>query len=166
MVDALGKLKPFTSGLANWEASMAKNHVIDPHEPHDLKSKAFKMLKELLVRTCISRKNCDEHKISEKNDSIHSIASYIRNKFFVPLLSTRQPPDKRIVHYEIAPEEITRYNDPNQREIQIAEMKTEIDHKRKSKLLKLVKKMVEGEYQKKSPDNQFLNELKKIINLK
>src|ERR1700722_6920517 len=102
---------------------MAKNIVLEPYQPSNLKSKAAKMLEFLLNGKEISRKNCHIHGVSDQNDSIHSIGSYIRNILHVPLISNRQFPDRRVVHYLMASEEIIRYYNPHQRELQKAEMK-------------------------------------------
>lgn len=137
---------------------MVNNIVIEPSEPHDLKAKAAKMLKILLNGEVVSRRNCHIHGIADFNDSIHSIGSHIRNKLYIPLISSRQPPDKRVVSYLMSRDEINRYNDPSKREIQKQEMIQEVGVKRKSRLLKICRALIDGELQKpeKHQDQFFL----------
>ena len=143
---------------------MVKNITSKTRPPQDIESKANKMLEALLRGQHISRKNCELYGIANANDSIHSIASNIRNKKLIPVITNREGCD--IGTYYIAEDEIKRFNSLDLREQQKSEMRNEIEMKRKSILVKRIKKILELEYQKKSPDIRFLDEIKQVINQK
>lgn len=143
---------------------MAKNITCDPAPPHDMESKAKKMLEALLCGQHVNRKNCHSFGIADQNDSIHSVASNLRHKKQIPLITDRNNQDRGVATYYMDANEIKRYHAPDQREQQKYEMRYEIDIKRKSMIVKRIKKMLELEYQKTSPDINFLNELRQVIN--
>jgi hypothetical protein len=141
---------------------MAENITCEPVIPHDIESKARKMLKALLQGQRINRKNCDLFCIADRNDSIHSIASYLRHKKLIPLITDRK--GRGTGTYYMNETEIKRYKSPEGRKDQIIEMLQGNDSKRKFEILKQVKKMVDFEYRRKLPDKKFLRKLKKIAN--
>lgn len=140
---------------------MAKNITSKSRPPYDIKSKANKLLSVLLNGNSVNRKNCSQFGIDEKNSSIHSIASHLRHSQLIPIMSPRE--EHGIANYSIDVEEIRRFKSPHLREIQKQEMRDEIESKRKMRLLNAVRKMVEKEQEKPTPDTNFFNQLQQTL---
>ena len=103
---------------------------------NETKTKATKCLQALLNGEMLHRKKLGEMGIADTNDSLHSYASYLRNKRFIPIESTKNPDGT--CNYFMLSEEIARYKDPIQRVKQQEEMTSLIECERQQKLIEEV----------------------------
>ncbi len=100
---------------------------------NNTKTKASKCLKAMLGGSILNRKRLGDMGLADNNDSLHSYASYLRNKRFIPIESTKNP--NGTCDYFMLSEEIARYKDPIQRIKQQEEMTSLIECERQQKLI-------------------------------
>ena len=121
------------------------NKVCKPSKPKNADAKALRCLKALLAGNIINRKTLGDMGIAANNDSAHSIISTIRHELLVPIVSNRQ--SDGTCDYYIEPKEITRYNNPELKREQSAEMKLIVESEYQQKLIttmnKFLKRLVE-----------------------
>jgi hypothetical protein len=118
------------------------NKIAKKIKPANADTKADMYLKVLLEGKIINRKNLSKHGLGEHNDSAHSVISLLRNKRFIPIDSKRNELTGNICSYSMDPVEIKRYYDPEQRRLQIEEMKIIISEKEAQKTQKSIFKYI------------------------
>lgn len=100
---------------------------------NNTKTKTSKCLRAMLDGSILNRKRLGDMGLADNNDSLHSYASYLRNKRFIPIKSTKNPDGT--CDYFMPSEEIARYKNPIQRIKQQEEMISIIECERQQKLI-------------------------------
>ena len=116
--------------------------VCEPKKPRKAEAKTTKCLAVMLDGGIINRKTLGSLKISEFNDSAHSLVSILRNERLIPIESLRQADGTS--DYFMLPEEINRYKDPTLRPQQREEMRIHVEAKRQRRLNALLAKKKGG----------------------
>ena len=107
---------------------------------NNTKTKASKCLKAMLHGAILNRKRLGDMGLADNNDSLHSYASYLRNKRFIPIESAKNP--NGTCDYFMLSTEIARYKDPVQRIKQEEEMVSIVECERQQNLIEEVSKFL------------------------
>jgi site-specific recombinase XerC len=98
-----------------------------------IKTKAEKCLQALLRGELLNRKNLGDMGLAENNDSLHSYISYLINKRFIPIQSTKNLDGTH--DYFMCPKEIERFKNRLLRIEQQDHMKVLIEVERQRKII-------------------------------